>query len=127
MIDVIGPYTREIEQGELTILDVVPYPPHNGVDTTTKTYRIKAVFRDAKNRTLRRMTLIIDRMKDGGISQDAGNLAHYYLNRRIVPKFIRKRFSAHLSADGKIQLKRPDGSLMPGGDVKLMAFNFSPL
>lgn len=127
MPDVIGRYIKNIPDGTLTIVDVAPYPPGAHIDTSSKTYRIKAVFRDAKDRTLRRMTLIVHKMKNGKISQDAGNLAHYYLNRRFVPKFLRRRYAARLTADGELELRQPNGQKMLGHDVSLLAFNFAPL
>ncbi|MBY0429046.1 MAG: hypothetical protein K2Q32_07480 [Alphaproteobacteria bacterium] len=127
MTDVIGRYIQNIPDDGLTIIDVTPFPPGANIDPSSKTYRIKAVFRDAKDRTLRRMTLIVHKLKEGRTSQDMGNLAHYYLNRRFLPKFLRKRYGAKLKADGEIELRQPNGQTMPGHDVSLLAFNFAPM
>jgi len=120
MTDGLSSYIRHLPDDGLTIIDVTPYPPKE--QPGSKAYRVTAVFRDAKDRTLRRVTLFVDKMKHGAFSQDVGNLAQYYLNRMTVPKFMRRRYKARLTPDGGVELQRPDGVPLPEQDAHLMAF-----
>ena len=119
MTDGLASYIRPLPDDGLTIIDVAPYPPKE--QPGSKVYRVTAVFRDAKDRTLRRVTLFVDKMKHGKLSQDVGNLAQYYLNRMTVPKFMRRRYKARLTPEG-VELQRPDGVPLPEHDAHLMAF-----